>query len=219
MRAQISRGMLVLAVATALGAGAGAAERQVPQSVGEVRLSYAPIVKRVAPAVVNVYASRVVQQSRRRSSPIRSSAGSSAATWARPSQRVQRSLGSGVIVDPSGIIVTNNHVIANADRDQGGARRPARVRLRRRPQGRAHRPCGAQDRGRDRAVPDPRLRRFRRAPGRRPGACHRRPVRRRPDRDQRHRLGAGAHRRSASPTTSSSSRPTPPSIRATPAAR
>ena len=91
-------------------------ERHVPQSSGEVLLSYAPIVKRVAPAVVNVYASRVVKQS---ISPFLSDPffrhffGDQ--DFGPPSQRVQRSLGSGVFVDPAGIIVTNNHVIANAD--------------------------------------------------------------------------------------------------------
>jgi Do/DeqQ family serine protease len=91
-------------------------DRRLPQSADEVRLSYAPIVKRVAPAVVNVYASRVVQQS---ISPFFSDPffrhffGDQ--DFGPPSQRVQRSLGSGVFVDPSGIIVTNNHVIANAD--------------------------------------------------------------------------------------------------------
>jgi Do/DeqQ family serine protease len=92
------------------------AERRVPQSSGEVLLSYAPIVKRVAPAVVNVYASRVVQQS---VSPFLSDPFFrhffGERDFGAPSQRVQRSLGSGVFVDPSGIIVTNNHVIANAD--------------------------------------------------------------------------------------------------------
>ena len=55
--------------------------------------------------------------------------------------------------------------------------------------------------------------------GRRPGAGDRQSVRRRPDRDQRHRLGARAHRGRQSPTTSSSSRPMRRSIPATPAAR
>src|SRR5215470_8317691 len=36
-------------------------ELRVPSSAAEIRLSYAPVVKRVAPAVVNVYAARVVE--------------------------------------------------------------------------------------------------------------------------------------------------------------
>ena len=42
-------------------------------------------------------------------------------------------------------------------------------------------------------LPYRRIQRFRPARGRRPGARHRRSLRRRPDRDQRHRLGAGAN--------------------------
>jgi len=94
---------------------AGAQDRQLPQSAAEIKLSFAPIVKRVAPAVVNVYASRLVQTS---VSPFLSDPffrrffGDQG--LGAPAQRVQRSLGSGVIIDSSGIIVTNNHVIANA---------------------------------------------------------------------------------------------------------
>src|SRR4029079_13104929 len=71
---------------------------------------------KVAAAVVNVYASRVVE---RQASPFFSDPffnrlfGDMGA--GPPSQRVQRSLGSGVIIDPSGLIVTNFHVIASAD--------------------------------------------------------------------------------------------------------
>ncbi|MCB1487954.1 MAG: trypsin-like peptidase domain-containing protein, partial [Bauldia sp.] len=92
---------------------AGAEERQVPETAAEVKLSFAPIVKRVAPAVVNVYASRVVQQSPYFSDPFfRRFFG--APDFGPPAQRVQRSLGSGVIIDASGMIVTNHHVIAQA---------------------------------------------------------------------------------------------------------
>ena len=93
-----------------------AAERTVPQSEAALRYSFSPIVKRVSPAVVNVYASRVVEQ---RASPFmddpffRRFFGGE--TNNAPRKRVQQSLGSGVIVDPSGIVVTNYHVIANAD--------------------------------------------------------------------------------------------------------
>jgi len=93
-----------------------AAERTVPQSEAALRYSFSPIVKRVSPAVVNVYASRVIQQ---RASPFmddpffRRFFGGEMDN--APRKRVQQSLGSGVIVDASGVVVTNYHVIANAD--------------------------------------------------------------------------------------------------------
>ncbi len=57
-------GVLALAVALALSAAAIAAPPQapVPQSMAQVQLSFAPVVKRVAPAVVNVYARSIVRQ-------------------------------------------------------------------------------------------------------------------------------------------------------------
>jgi len=113
------RVLIGLAVALTLVAGAASAqdqERRVPQSPAEMVLSFAPIVKRVAPAVVNVYASRTVRQ---RVSPFFSDPFFRRFFGDRgggpPGQRVQRSLGSGVIVDPSGLLVTNHHVIENAD--------------------------------------------------------------------------------------------------------
>jgi Do/DeqQ family serine protease len=86
-------------------------DRQVPSSMGQLQLSFAPIVKRVAPAVVNVYAAHVVEnQNPFMSDPFfRQFFGGG-----MPRELVQRSLGSGVIVDPSGLVVTNYHVIADA---------------------------------------------------------------------------------------------------------
>jgi Do/DeqQ family serine protease len=116
MRVWLGRGILMLALLGVSAAPSLAEDKQVPKSAGEVRLSYAPIVKRVAPAVVNVYASRTVQTS---VSPFFSDPFFRQFFGGRdfgvPQQRVQRSLGSGVIIDPSGVIVTNNHVVANAD--------------------------------------------------------------------------------------------------------
>jgi S1-C subfamily serine protease len=116
MRTWLGSGILALALLAGAAAPSLAEDKQVPKSAGEVRLSYAPIVKRVAPAVVNVYASRTVQTS---VSPFFSDPFFRQFFGGRdlgvPQQRVQRSLGSGVIIDPSGIIVTNNHVVANAD--------------------------------------------------------------------------------------------------------
>src|SRR5262252_5413167 len=83
--------------------GVSAQERRVPSSAQEVQLSFAPVVHRVAPSVVNVYAARTVaSRNPFLDDPIfhRFFGGGA------PSEQVQRSLGSGVIVDPSGLIVT-----------------------------------------------------------------------------------------------------------------
>ena len=98
--------------AAGLSASAVAQERRVPTQ-SELRLSYAPVVQHVAPAVVNVYAAKVVQNRNpllddpifRRFFGVPGGLGN----------QVQRSLGSGVIVDAGGLIVTNNHVIEGAD--------------------------------------------------------------------------------------------------------
>jgi Do/DeqQ family serine protease len=82
-------------------------------AINELRLSYAPVVQHVAPAVVNVYAAKVVQNRNplfddpifRQFFGVPGGGG----------PQVQRSLGSGVIVDPSGLVVTNVHVIEGAD--------------------------------------------------------------------------------------------------------
>jgi Do/DeqQ family serine protease len=101
------------AVALLLAAPAAVAqERAVPTSPEALRLSYAPIVKRAAPAVVTVSAAKTVENRnplmedpffRRFFGP----------QFGGP--REQRSLGSGVIVEAGGLVVTNNHVIDSAD--------------------------------------------------------------------------------------------------------
>ena len=90
-----------------------AQERRVPSSAAELRLSYAPIVQRVQPAVVNVYAAKVVQNHNPLlDDPIfRRFFG----VPGQQPEQMQRSLGSGVMVDSSGLVVTNNHVIEGAD--------------------------------------------------------------------------------------------------------
>jgi Do/DeqQ family serine protease len=92
---------------------AAAQDRRVPASQAELRLSYAPIVNRVAPAVVNVYAAKVIQnRNPLLDDPIfRRFFG----VPGQQPEQMQRSLGSGVMVDPSGLVVTNNHVIEGAD--------------------------------------------------------------------------------------------------------
>src|SRR5580704_9623505 len=86
-------------------------ERQVPNSVHQLELSFAPIVKRVAPAVVNVYAARIVANN----NPFLADPFFRQFFGAVPRERVERALGSGVIVDPAGLVVTNYHVIEGAD--------------------------------------------------------------------------------------------------------
>src|SRR5437763_2829206 len=90
--------------------GALAQQRQVPASVGQLELSFAPIVKRVAPAVVNVYAARIVANN----NPFLADPFFRQFFGAVPREQVERSLGSGVIVDPAGLVVTNYHVIDGA---------------------------------------------------------------------------------------------------------
>ncbi|MCP4315346.1 MAG: DegQ family serine endoprotease [Hyphomicrobiales bacterium] len=87
--------------------------RIAPRSQAALQYSYAPLVKLAAPAVVNVYAERMVRQR----SPFAGDPFFERFFGQRTPgrSRKQTSLGSGVIVDPSGIIVTNNHVIDGAD--------------------------------------------------------------------------------------------------------
>ena len=107
------RSLSVLAILLLGAPGTSSAqERVVPSSPGQLRLSYAPVVQRVAPAVVNVYAAKVVDNRNLMEDPFfRFFFG----RGGLPREQVQRSLGSGVIVDPAGLIVTNNHVVEGAD--------------------------------------------------------------------------------------------------------
>lgn len=91
---------------------AGEPARRVPFSREEVQLSFAPLVQETAPAVVNVYASTRVQS---RSPFMGDPFFERFFDLPQTPPRVQSSLGSGVLVDPSGIVVTNYHVIREAD--------------------------------------------------------------------------------------------------------
>jgi Do/DeqQ family serine protease len=100
--------MVLVALAAAPAAAQG---REVPPSREAAQYSFAAIVKRTAPAVVNVY--------------VRGKAPSFVSPFAddpifrrffgdqfgMPQERVQSSLGSGVIASADGVVVTNTHVL------------------------------------------------------------------------------------------------------------
>ena len=94
----------------ALAQPAAAQERRAPESLGQLQLSFAPVVQRAAPAVVNVYAAHLVENR----NPFFDDPFFRQFFGGVPREQVQRSLGSGVIVDPTGLVVTNYHVIEGA---------------------------------------------------------------------------------------------------------
>jgi Do/DeqQ family serine protease len=91
---------------------------EVPQTREEITLSFAPVVKQAAPAVVNIYTKKVVK---RRATPFAGDPfferffGDFFGRGAPERERIENSLGSGVIVDPDGIVVSNHHVVGDAD--------------------------------------------------------------------------------------------------------
>jgi len=89
------------------------AKDTVPQSKIEIKLSFAPLVKQTAPAVVNIYAQRIIEQRRSHFSRdpffrdfFRN--------FGQLQPRVQNSLGSGVILSADGYVVSNYHVVGGA---------------------------------------------------------------------------------------------------------
>ncbi|MGI0524181.1 DegQ family serine endoprotease [Rhizobium giardinii] len=88
-------------------------QKALPQSRTEMQLSFAPLVKQTANAVVNVYAEKTVE----RRSPFGDDPFFDQFFGQQMPNRSEKqsSLGSGVIVGKNGLVVTNNHVIADAD--------------------------------------------------------------------------------------------------------
>ncbi|AXV15194.1 serine protease [Neorhizobium sp. SOG26] len=111
MPRRVSIGLLALLVAMPVNVLAQE-QRAVPQSRQEMQLSFAPLVKQAAGAVVNVYAERIV----RRMNPFAGDPFFEQFFGQRMPNRSEKqsSLGSGVIL-AEGMVVTNNHVIEGAD--------------------------------------------------------------------------------------------------------
>jgi Do/DeqQ family serine protease len=110
-----------LAVAAVVSAGVpapAAAQDTVPTSREQITLTFAPLVEAVAPAVVNIYAQKVVEQRAFRSplfdDPFFQRFFGENFGGGPTRRRLENSLGSGVIVSDGGMVVTNHHVIADA---------------------------------------------------------------------------------------------------------
>ncbi len=89
------------------------AESRLPASDAEVKLSFAPVVRLATPSVVNIYAKRVVEA---QANPFANDPFFSEffKNFGQPTERVQNSLGSGVIVSRDGLVVSNFHVVGGA---------------------------------------------------------------------------------------------------------
>jgi Do/DeqQ family serine protease len=107
--------ILLLAVTTL----PAAAQTRVPPSSRElIHLSFAPVVKKAAPAVVNVFSRRIVRTAQGPAAlfndPFFRRFFGDQFPLGVPRERVENSLGSGVILDAGGLVVTNHHVIKDA---------------------------------------------------------------------------------------------------------
>src|SRR3954462_6837069 len=98
---------MALIGSTAMAGLPAAVAQPLPNSRSDLAYSSAPLVKKVSPAVVNIYTTATARMQRRLPFPFPG--------MPQDGQRVQNSLGSGVVVKADGLIVTNAHVVKGAD--------------------------------------------------------------------------------------------------------
>ena len=106
----------VVCAGTGILSGAAIAQpSQVPASRQQITLSFAPVVKQVAPAVVNIYTRTVVQS--RGQSPFLDDPFFRRFFGVLEQAEPQVAAGSGVIVDAKrGYVITNAHVVKDAEK-------------------------------------------------------------------------------------------------------
>ncbi|WP_245689428.1 Do family serine endopeptidase [Roseospirillum parvum] len=109
----------ILAILLVLGLPAGVGAR-VPDSAAEISLTFAPVVEAAAPAVVNVYSRKVIENADQmqgvfRDPFFRRFFGDHFGLGLPRRQRIENALGSGVLIREDGIVVTNHHVIEGSD--------------------------------------------------------------------------------------------------------
>jgi len=94
-------------------AAPASAQMQVPESSAQIQMGFVPVVEAVTPAVVNIYARRVIEgrASLFADDPL---FGQLFQTFGSQRPRVENSLGSGVILGSDGIVVSNYHVVGQA---------------------------------------------------------------------------------------------------------